>query len=107
MSRYGNEPVRHAYDNRRDANEPELIAVAEKLGWFITRLDVPCDLLGLFRGRWFPIEVKREAGPLGGLKDKTLTDTQGGWHKAVQSHGGAVLIWRTVQDVVDSSSWRP
>ena len=53
--------ARHA--KRRDANDLELKACADKLGWFLTALDYPCDYLGLFMehgiARWYPIEIRK------------------------------------------------
>jgi hypothetical protein len=91
------------FAKRRDANDLEIKRLAERLGWFLTALDVPCDYLGLFRGRWQPIEIKRPAGPRGGLTDRKLTSSQKSWHAAVATRGAKVLVWRTVEDVVRDS----
>ena len=94
------------FAKRRDANDLDLKEAAERLGWFLTALDVPCDYLGLFRGKWQPIEIKRPAGPKGGLTGRKLTSSQKSWHAAVAARGGKVLIWRSVADVVRDSSGR-
>lgn len=47
---------------RRDANEPEIVAALERCGVQVWRLNEPCDLLTLFRGRWLPMEIKTRTG---------------------------------------------
>ena len=91
------------YANRRDKNENELFTAARDLGWLITALDTPCDGIGLYKGVWHLIEIKGAAGPRGGLKGRLLTDAQQDFHKEVERRGGSILVWRTIEDVVESS----
>jgi hypothetical protein len=45
------------YAARRDDNEPDIVEALEKVGADVERLKQPCDLLVLFRYRFFPMEV--------------------------------------------------
>lgn len=47
---------------KRDANEQEIVAALRTAGAYVCRLDRPCDLLVLFRQRWFTLEVKAKRG---------------------------------------------
>ena len=80
---------------KRDANEPELIKQARRLGWWLTRLDTPVDWLGFWRGRWYPVECKSSKGKLTPAQ-KSFT-LNAAWYEA------PVLIWRTMDDVLESS----
>lgn len=46
------------YNAQRDASEPAIVAVLERVGFSVYRLDKPVDLLCGFRGRNYLIEVK-------------------------------------------------
>lgn len=49
---------------RRDGNDNEIATQAAALGWYLKRLDTPCDYLGcLIAVRfWAPIELKAPKG---------------------------------------------
>lgn len=47
---------------RRDANEPELVLIARRLGAFMYRTDEPGDWLCGYRARWVVVEIKTEDG---------------------------------------------
>ncbi len=83
------------YAARRDANEQELIAEARKLGWWLIPLSRPVDWLGYWRGVWLPIEIKSGSG--------TLTEAQETFIELADARGAPVLIWRTLDDVVECS----
>jgi len=42
---------------RRDENEPEIVAALERVGAEVERMSQPCDLLVWFRRDHFPIEI--------------------------------------------------
>lgn len=92
---------RHAA--RRDANEPEVISFAGKLGWRFWKLDTPCDWLGLRRGQWFAIEIKDAARE--GHSDEFTMD-QKKFMAEVAACGGRVLVWRSKDDVMRDSGAR-
>ena len=52
------------FANKRDANEPGIIAALEALGCMVYRLDKPVDLLVLHRGTVHLCEVKTRKGKL-------------------------------------------
>lgn len=63
---------------KRDVNESQVIEALERCGFTVERISqkgVP-DLLVSRRGQFHCVEVKRPAGPKGGLKGRTLTDEQ-------------------------------
>jgi hypothetical protein len=84
----------HRYAAKRDENEPELISTAERLGAKVWRLSTPCDLLVLFKGQWFPVEIKSGSG--------RLTEPQRIFVTEADLRGGKVLVWRTTEDVLDA-----
>lgn len=83
------------YAARRDGNEQKLVKFAERLGWWLTKLDEPCDWLGCRRGVWFPIEIKSEDG--------TLTAKQQIWHRDAFNRSAPILVWRSTDDVLKDS----
>lgn len=93
---------RHAA--RRDSNEQALISLAERLGWWLTKLDTPCDFLGCRRGVWFPIEIKR---PERENHADEFTPQQKIFHVDAFRRGARVLVWRTESDVMADSGARP
>jgi hypothetical protein len=84
----------HRYAAKRDQNEPELVLAAERLGAKVWRLSTPCDLLVLFGGQWFPVEIKSTDG--------RLTKPQREFVTEADLRAGQVLVWRTIQDVINS-----
>lgn len=80
----------HRRAAKRDANEPEIVAALESLGFAVTRLSgegVP-DLLLSRAGDWYVAEVKM---PNGRLKPAQIAFSQ--------KHTGPVPIFRTRADV--------
>ena len=51
-----------SYGNKRDANEPGIVAALRKCGCSVYPLDKPCDLLVGFRGKTHLVEVKTKHG---------------------------------------------
>lgn len=86
------------YAAKRDANEPEVIKFARRLGWGLWKLDEPCDWLGCRRGTWYPIEIKGEDG--------TLTANQQIFHRDAFNMGAQVLVWKSTDDVLRDSQAR-
>lgn len=91
------------FAKRRDQNEPELVNLAKQLGWFMTPMDRPCDWLGLYNKRWYPIEIKQPFGSRGGQSHRSLNESQEQWHDAAKWYGGRVLIWRLAEDVLGTT----
>lgn len=83
------------YAAKRDANEPELVSFARRLGWQLWKLDEPCDWLGCRRGVWWPIEIK--------TGDGELTQNQKIFHRDAFNLGARVLVWRNTSDVLADS----
>lgn len=82
MKRYLN-----SFNNKRDANEPEIIEALEAEGVAVYKLDKPADLLCSLSGRTFLVEVKSKNGK--------QTDQQ---VKFCKSWQGMYFIARTVVD---------
>ena len=80
---------------KRDENERVLINTAMKLGWLFWKLDTPVDWLGLFRGHWYPIEIKGPRGRLTWIQRHIAT--------AALDQKAPFIIWRTLEDVERSS----
>lgn len=78
------------YAKRRDQNEADIIAIAEQIGWFLTRLDTPTDWLGWLCGNWYPIEIKQPKGKYTNAQDKFID--------GCLERGARVLTWRTSDD---------
>jgi hypothetical protein len=80
---------------RRDANENQLVAIAEQLGalWEQTG---PLDGWTFWRGRWTPTEIKNPQG-----KNK-YTDSQVLFLARCTERNAPVFTWRTESDVLKS-----
>ena len=91
------------YANRRDANEPELIEFAKRLGWRFWKMHEPADWLGLRRGVWHVAEIKNPNQE--GHADE-YTAQQKIFMADVFACGGKVLVWRTKEDVMRDSNAR-
>jgi len=74
--------------NRRDANEPEIIARLKWNGFQVYRIDQPVDLICARDGCNYLVEVKAEGGRLTPAQTKFFSE----W-------GGCVTILRSAQDV--------
>ena len=55
---------RGKHKNRRDVNEPEIIATLTAFGIGVETMDTPCDLLCLHHGTVHLVEVKAPKGRL-------------------------------------------
>jgi len=77
--------------SQRDANEPKIVATLDKFGARWWRMEPPCpfDLLVLYRGVFYAVEVKSGKG--------RLTDNQ-------RRFDGEAPLWivRTPEDVADA-----
>lgn len=80
----------------RDANEPELVKLAQRLGctWWQAP---PLDGWTLFRGVWVPLEIK--TGAREGWQDE-YTPAQKRFLTFCQMHRAPVFTWRTDTDVL-------
>lgn len=87
------------YAKRRDANENELVTLAEQMGalWVQTG---PLDGWALWRERWYPVEIKRPDGPRGGRSDRHYTDAQHLFIAKCLARGAPVWTWRNSCDVL-------
>ena len=66
--------------NRRDVNEPAIIATLEAHGCTVERLHTPLDLLVGFGGQTFLVEVKQPNGKMTGTQTEFLeTWTGNAW----------------------------
>lgn len=84
--------MRRAY-NHRDANEPALKAVAERLGAVIVE-GGPLDLWAYARGLWVPVEVKNPEGR------NRLQPSQVEFRQLCERIGAPTWLWRTADDVI-------
>lgn len=89
------------YNARRDDNDSDLFKAATKLGFWLTPMHEPVDYLGLYRGRWLVIEIKRP--------DKEgfvheFTPAQKIFIGEAHQRGGRVHVWRTVDDVIATAN---
>jgi hypothetical protein len=82
------------FNARRDANEKELVAAARAVGIRLWQLDTPCDFMAVINGVVWPVEIKTAKGKLTPAQEQFVAD--------MESAGGHVLIWRTVDDVLAS-----
>jgi hypothetical protein len=89
------------YAARRDAVEPELVTLARSLGWWLIRLEEPCDWLACRRGVWYPLEIKNPESQ--GHADE-FTPAQVIFHGDASARRAPVLIWRTADDVCRDSA---
>jgi hypothetical protein len=80
------------YAKKRDANEPELVKLLERLGgaWHPYG---PLDGWAVFRGEWFPVEIKNPRGR------NRLTPLQVDFIANAQARNAPVWVWRTEDDV--------
>lgn len=83
------------YAARRDANDGDLCAFAERLGWYMYRTKLPDDYLAGFRGRWYVVGIKTAKG--------TPTAAQIKFQREASERALPVLIWRTQDDVLKAS----
>lgn len=79
------------YAVRRDANEPELVKVARKLGAVMLKHG-PLDWWCGYRHRWWPVEIKVEKGRMRPLQKQFLA--------LCQQSELPVQVWRSVECVV-------
>lgn len=93
------------FAKRRDVNENELVALAERMGvlWVQTG---PLDGWALWRERWYPVEIKRPDGPRGGRSHRHYTPTQHLFIAKCLARGAPVLTWRNADDVLTSLNAR-
>jgi hypothetical protein len=93
----------HRYSQTtRDANEESLLQVAQAMGgrW---HEGPPLDGWILWRGLWLPVEIKMPERE--GHKDE-YTPAQRRFLRFCENHRGPHLIWRTVDDVIQSLNGR-
>ena len=82
------------YAARRDANEPELIALARDIGAVCVNIQRPVDWLIGWRGCWYPCEIKAEKG--------TYREAQVLFFVAAKERALPAWTWRTEADVLAS-----
>ena len=88
---------------RRDNNEQPLVQFAERLGWWLIKLNEPSDWLGWRAGQWVPVEIKNPDRE--GRADE-FTPKQVIFHRDAKNRGAKVLVWRTEVDVMRDSGAR-
>jgi hypothetical protein len=79
------------YGAKRDANEPELVKLARRLGAELRKLP-PLDWWVGHRGRWVPVEIKTDEGE--------YTEQQVEFIGMCVERGLPVWTWRTESDVM-------
>lgn len=91
------------YGARRDKNEPPIVEALRRVGCLVQLLDgrdIP-DLLVGFRGVWWLLEVKGEAGPKGGTDKRNLRPGQERFKREADAMGLPVRVVRTPQEAID------
>lgn len=78
------------YAGKRDANEPDLVTLAEGLGCTFEKIG-PLDWWVGFRGSWLPLEIKTFEG--------TYTPKQVHFIARCKTRGLPVWTWRSESDV--------
>jgi len=81
---------RGKYKNKRDGNEPEIVAALEGCGFSVVRMDHPADLLCGFAGKDYLVEVKMPSAYLSGPQKIFFEQ----WR-------GSKTILRSVQDALE------
>lgn len=81
---------RGRYRNKRDANEPDIVAALQKHGFTVERLDKPVDLVIGKHGQTWIAEVKIEGEQLNANQVEFFAN----WR-------GNKLVLRSVEDVAD------
>lgn len=79
------------YAGKRDANEPDLLDLAEQLGAQFEKIG-PLDGWIGFRGKWVPLEIKTDEGE--------YTPKQVNFIARCRNRGLPVWTWRTEADVM-------
>lgn len=79
--------MRGQWANRRDANEPQIVATLRAFGASVTPMDTPCDLLVGLGGRTYAVEVKTPKGK--------LTPAQKEW---AETWRGCFTVLRSTED---------
>lgn len=82
---------------RRDANEPEVVEALEACGAYVIRLDVPCDLLVGFRGKFFALEIKDSSKP---AYERILTHGQIAFRNDCLRHGLPFAVVTSVSEAL-------
>ena len=77
--------------NKRDRNEPEIVAALESIGCTVIRLDLPLDLLVYYPPKkvFWLLEVKAEGGRL-----------TKGQREFIEGHPGPVAVVREPQEAI-------
>jgi hypothetical protein len=91
------------YNGRRDANDGELLQLAETLGWWMHKSQELGDYIGWRRGQWAVIEIK---DPKKEGWDSEYTPKQRKFHAEAFKRCAKVLVWRSRADVVRDSGAR-
>lgn len=84
---------------RRDTNENELVALAERLGGLWVQTE-PLDGWLLWREHWYPVEIKRPDGPQGGRSHRHFTEAQVLFLARCKERNAPVWTWRSERDVM-------
>jgi hypothetical protein len=79
---------------RRDANDSEIARQAGRIGWYLIKLDTPCDYLGCLIAlqRWFPVEIKAPKG--------TFSAAQKLFRSDCSIWSMPYLVWRSIDQMV-------
>lgn len=81
---------RGQYKNKRDANEPVIIAAFKARGVQVERADKPLDLICGYKGRTYLVEVKMPGKRLNSSQKQFTSEWIGQW----------AVVW-CIEDVAD------
>ena len=81
---------RGKYKNKRDQNEPEIVAALKGVGVAVVSMDQPVDLLCWYGGETHLVEVK--------MPDGDFTKTQ---KKFLENWPGEVVTLRSVEEAIE------
>lgn len=95
------------HNAKRDANEPEIVEALRTAGAGVTRISAKdvCDLLVIFRGVTYLIEVKVPKG--------VVSEGQSDFIAAWNDNGGKAAIVRSVDEALavigatEATTWHP
>lgn len=85
------------YAQRRDANEPALAHLAERLGCWLIKAP-PLDWWLFHRGQWTPLEIKTRKGKYTKAQKEFLAECE--------RRGAPVITWRSEEDVLQYANTR-
>jgi hypothetical protein len=88
--------MRGQWRNKRDANEPEIVAMFRAMGCTVARTDQPVDLIVGYRGVSHLVEVKVDGGRLNASQREFKASWRGDFAvvRSIEDVREVVEMWR-------------